>query len=115
MELPARLKAVADLVAKENDRLKSTDLASFFPYDPHALAKAVMKALPHLEEGGASLDLGAGTGGWWLLIAAAGVPSYAIEIHPELVEVCERLRHACVQRKLIDPETPCVIAIDRKR
>lgn len=110
MELPRKLRAVADLVAQENARLEKKDIPGFLPYDPHQLAQALLAAMEHLPAGARSLDLGAGTGAWWLMAAAAGIPSYAIEISPELARCAQRLRAACIRQGLIDPKTPCSLA-----
>ena len=104
-----RLAIVAGLVAAENRRWERSDIAGFYPIDPHLLARVVPHVLRSMRPGDRSLDMGAGTGAWWLLMAAAGVPSYAIEIHPELAAACERLRATCVARGLIDRDVPCVV------
>ncbi len=112
MDMHARLTAIADLVAIENKLLQDIGPAGFFPHEPHALAKTVPEVVRLMAPDSRSLDMGAGTGTWWLMMAAAGIPSYAIEFHPQMVAICERLRATCIERGLIDESIPCVIACD---
>lgn len=101
---------MAKLIARSNAVFENSGIDGFFPYDPQILASAVIKTLPYIRPEMKSLDMGAGTGGWWLLAACAGIPSYAIEIDSLLVESSEQLYNECVEKKLIDPTVPCHIA-----
>jgi SAM-dependent methyltransferase len=110
MELNQRLNGVAQIIERSNAELKHVGkslLTGFVPAAPELLVKAALELRKH-KESGTSLDLGCGNGGWLLMAAAAGYPSYGIDLNPILLKECKRNYDEAVARGFIDPQTPCL-------
>lgn len=109
MELHERLSGVVDILIDSNNELQSpkADETGFIPVPPEMLAQSVMALLEHTDTTHTSLDLGCGNGGWMLLAAAAGFPSYGIDINPFLIDHCQRNYERAIAAGFIDAATPC--------
>ena len=114
MQLHDRLSAIVEILKESNKHIEDSRLAEetgFLSFDPQRLADTVLRLLDHVPKHAKSLDLGCGNGQWALLTAAAGLPSYGIEINPDLVEEAKQLHQLCVERNLIDKNVICKFAV----
>lgn len=88
-----------------------SDSTGYIAAPPSRLVAAVMELLSHTDTTAISLDMGCGNGGWLLLAAAAGFPSYGVEINPFLIDHCQRNYELCVAAGFIDAATPCAFIV----
>lgn len=90
----------------------STNSTGFVAYNPAGLCRLVLKLLRILgDRRPASLDLGCGNGGWTLMAAAAGFPSYGVDISSFLVGHARRNCRTARQLGFINPDTDCEFAV----
>lgn len=86
----------------------SNNSTGFIAYNPAGLCRLMLNILRLVENRRpASLDLGCGNGGWTLMAAAAGFPSFGIDISPFLIGHARRNCRAARASGLIAPETQC--------
>lgn len=107
LDTESRLRGMMNILISSNEELKITDAAGFIAVPPELLQASVLSLLDHTDISHASLDLGCGNGGWALLAAAAGFPSYGIDINPALIEHAKRNYTMGVAAGFIDEHTPC--------
>jgi SAM-dependent methyltransferase len=114
MNLKDRLSAVVDILKESNKRIEDSREAEetgFLAFKPEKLAEAVLVLSETVPGRAKVLDFGCGNGQFALLAAAAGFPSYGIEIHGRLVEEARYLHKLCVDRKLINEKVPCIFVV----
>jgi SAM-dependent methyltransferase len=111
LPLQERLAALVQLLEDSNADLQvpEADKTGFIPVLPELLVDAVLHLLQYADTKNVSLDLGCGNGGWLLVAAAAGYPSYGIEINPLLVEHARKNYDLAVAFEIIDPRVPCKV------
>jgi SAM-dependent methyltransferase len=97
-----RLIAVSNA---EHRHIGASLLRGFVPSSPREIV-AVVKALHKIAPGKTFLDLGCGTGGWMLIAAGAGFPSYGVESNPLMLKACRK--NLADARELLAAE--CVVA-----
>jgi SAM-dependent methyltransferase len=110
LPLPEGLQAIAEILERSNAELEKDDEANataFFPLAPQKLVSIVLKLLTVTEPQLSCLDLGCGNGGFALMAAAAGFPSFGIDINPKLIEHATMNYRMCVERNLIDASITC--------
>ena len=108
-----RIQGMVDILIDSNAELElsSANEAGFVAVPPELLMESVLKILEHTDTKNVSLDLGCGNGGWMLIAAAAGFPSFGIELSPLLVEHAQRNYELGIANGFIDPTTPCACII----
>ena len=111
LDTESRLRGMMKILIASNEELTMTDAAGFIAVPPELLQASVLSLLDHTDISHVSLDLGCGNGGWTLLAAAAGFPSYGIEINPVLVEHAQRNYTMGVAAGYIDARTPCELIV----
>ena len=113
LDLHERLHGVIAILNASTRELEMTDDAStgFVAAVPEYVAKAVLELLKHTETTKSTLDLGCGNGCFALLAAAAGFPSYGIDINPRLVKSAQQNYELAVAKGYIAPATPCVFIV----
>jgi SAM-dependent methyltransferase len=105
-----RLAAIVELLKESNKRIEDSREAEgtgFLSFDPERIAQTVLELSAISRPPRSVLDLGCGNGQFALLAAAAGYPSYGIEIEPRLIDEARHLHEICVERNLIDKNIPC--------
>jgi|GEM_PF-1602136 len=110
LNVAERLQGMVEILIDSNAELEMMDLEStgYIAVPPEFLRETVLALLTEISDGSCvSLDLGCGNGGWALLIAAAGIPSYGIDINPLLVNHARQNYDQGVACGFIDPLTPC--------
>jgi SAM-dependent methyltransferase len=108
--LPVRLKKIVELLQESNRQIEDSRIAEetgFLSFSPERLAEAVLRLTEIAPSAAISLDLGCGNGQWALLTAAAGFPSYGIDINPDLIDEARQLHQLCVERNMIDKTVVC--------
>jgi hypothetical protein len=113
MLLAKRLQGVVDILNASNAELMSpaSDATGYIAVPPARLVAAVMELLAHTDTTAVSLDMGCGNGGWMLLAAAAGFPSYGVEINPFLADHCQRNYDLAVAAGYIATDIPCAVIV----
>ena len=108
--LSERLHGIARILEESNAALQinEADATGFIPVLPELLIDSMLK-MTEFAQGKTSLDLGCGNGGWLLMAAAAGFPSYGIEINALLVDHAQENYLRAVDMGFIDAAVPCVI------
>jgi hypothetical protein len=114
LPLPERLQAIVKVLEESNARIEESREAEetgFLSFKPEKLAQAVMQLTELVPSHSISLDFGCGNGGWALLSAAAGFPTYGIDINEQLIEEARMNYDICVERNLIDPKVVCKFVV----
>lgn len=108
----ARLEGVALILSESHQEiaLSAIDDTGFVPADPAHLIKAILCVAGHADITRISLDMGCGNGGWALMIAAAGYPSFGIEINPLLLDHAKRNLLQAVRLGFIE-ESKCTLIL----
>jgi hypothetical protein len=109
LSLKERLRGIVGILNASNAELRYTGVgeAGFVAVPPELLAQSMLALLENADITKVSLDLGCGNGGWMLMAAAAGFPSYGIEINTELMERAQLNYESAIAAGYIDPVTPC--------
>jgi hypothetical protein len=114
LPLPERLQAIVKILEESNARIEESreaEATGFLSFKPEKLAQAVTQLTELVPLHSTSLDFGCGNGSWALLTAAAGFPSYGIDINERLIAEARMLHSICVERNLIDPNVVCKFVV----
>jgi SAM-dependent methyltransferase len=114
LELSVRLQELAKLIEASNKELEflpEAEGTGFLALQPQKLVETVLKLREVAKPGSRCLDLGCANGGFMLMAAAAGFPSYGIEINPVLFEHAQSNYREALRLGLIDPDVPVMFVI----
>ena len=114
-QLESRLYGIAELMEISHREIYETikkgelkDDTGFMGYNPYLLHSSVaaLASSPELQgRKPITLDLGCGNGGFSLMMASLGFPSFGIDINPYLIEKAGENHAKAVERSLIDDKT----------
>ena len=112
MNINARLQGMVEILTESNRRMDprsntGTYATGFLPLHPLSLRELALSTPALASEGCISLDLMCGNGGWALMSAVLGYPSYGIDINPILVREAQRNHDEAINCGYIDSDTPC--------
>lgn len=113
LSVEERIQGMVDILLTSNAELDAirTDKTGFIAVPPQLLQATILKLLETEAITDISLDMGCGNGGWMLLAAAAGFPSYGIELDPVLIDHARRNYDAGVAAGFIAVTTPCAFVV----
>jgi hypothetical protein len=116
-DLETRLRKIAEMLPTENSILgvplfnRAYGRTGFVPVNPEKIIPPLVTIAQTTDVSKhISIDLGCGVGSWTLMAAAAGIPSYGIDMNFELIREARKNLQYATRKKLIPEGTPCTFA-----